>query len=206
MRPVPPHLAGDSLAAQTAWDPLARGGTSFKTRSLLTISPERLEFPATWGMRIFAAVFAAMGLVVIAVGIGVSEEAGAGITLVIFGAGVVFTAIGVGLWRSGTTPIVFDRRQGAVWHGRTPPAETRSRAALAGYAPLADIRALQIIEERLSAKGGSFRSYELNLVLRDARRVNVLDHGDYPALRRDADTLATFLGCPVWDAVAESDG
>ena len=206
MRPTPPHLSDDPVASQTVWEPLARGGTSFKTRSLMTVGPERLEFPVTWGMRIFAAVFAGMGLVVIAVGIAVSEEAGVGTTLAIFAFGVVFTAIAIGVWRSGTAPVVFDRTQGAFWRGRTPPAGAGAGAAHADYTPLADIRALQIIEERLSAKGGSFRSYELNLVLRDARRVNVLDHGDYPALRRDADTLATFLGCPVWDAVAESDG
>jgi hypothetical protein len=203
VRPVPPHLAGDALASQTAWDPLARGGTSFRTRSLITAGPERLEFPATWGMRIFAAVFLGLGLVVIAVGIGVSEEAGVGTTLAIFAFGVVFTAIAIGVWRSGTAPIVFDRKQGAFWRGRTPPAG--AGAAPADHAPLANIGALQIIEERLSAKGGSFRSYELNLVLRDARRVNVLDHGDYAALRRDADTLSAFLGCPAWDGVAESD-
>lgn len=179
---------------ETSWDPLARGGASFRTRSLAAAGPERMEFPATWSMRIFAAVFVGLGLAVIAVGIGVSEEAGVGITLAIFGFGVVFTAIAIAVWRSGTAPIVFDRTRG-----------TFRGAAHTDRAPLAEIGALQIIEERVSAKGGGFRSYELNLVLRDARRVNVLDHGDHAALRRDADTLATFLGCPVWDAVAEPE-
>jgi hypothetical protein len=202
-RPLPAPVADDPIAAQIAWTPLARGGTSFRTRALVAVDASRLEFPATSGMRVFAAVFAGIGVVVIAVGIGVSEVAGVGITLALFGFGVIFTAIGVGLWRSETTPVVFDRRQDAFWRGRTPPSRSASRAALPEYAPLGDIHALQIIEERLSSRSGSFRSYELNLVLRDARRLNVLDHGDYPALRRDADTLAAFLACPVWDAVAE---
>jgi hypothetical protein len=204
-RPVPPHLTDDPLAVRTSWDPLARGGTNFKTRDLVAVGTDRVEFPATWGMRIFAAVFAGLGLVVIAVGIGVSEEAGVGTTLAIFGFGVVFTAIAIAVWRSGTAPIVFDRKEGAFWRGRAPPAGAGPDAVRTDCAPLTDIRALQIIEERLSAKGGSFRSYELNLVLCDARRVNVLDHGDYAALRRDADTIAAFLDCPVWDAIADPE-
>jgi len=60
------------------------------------------------------------------------------------------------------------------------------------------------VREHLSSKNGSYWSFELNLVLRDGRRLNVMDHGDYDALRRDADTLAEFLGRPVWDSVGGS--
>ena len=46
----------------------------------------------------------------------------------------------------------------------------------------------------------SFYSYELNLVLADGSRVNVVDHGNLPRIRRDAAMLAGFLGVPLGDA------
>jgi hypothetical protein len=46
----------------------------------------------------------------------------------------------------------------------------------------------------------SYYSYELNLVLDDGSRINVVDHGNLDRLRSDAQTLSRFLDKPVWDA------
>ena len=46
----------------------------------------------------------------------------------------------------------------------------------------------------------AFRSYELNVVLDDASRRNLVCHGDHARLRQDASTLAAFLNVPLWDA------
>ena len=46
----------------------------------------------------------------------------------------------------------------------------------------------------------AYYSYEMNLVLNDGKRLNVVDHGNQAKLREDAQTLATFLNVPVWDA------
>ena len=43
-------------------------------------------------------------------------------------------------------------------------------------------------------------SYELNVVLQDGSRRNVVDHGNLDALRADARELAMFLVVPLWDA------
>jgi hypothetical protein len=42
--------------------------------------------------------------------------------------------------------------------------------------------------------------YELNPVLNDGSRINVVDHGNLERLRGDAITLSQFLDKPVWDA------
>ena len=64
--------------------------------------------------------------------------------------------------------------------------------------PLDEIVALQILTETCrGSKGGSYESYELNLVLKDNRRLNVIDHGDLKQLRSDAETLAKFLKVPL---------
>ena len=42
--------------------------------------------------------------------------------------------------------------------------------------------------------------YEINLILHDSSRLNVVHHGNKKRIRRDAATLAEFLGKPLWDA------
>ncbi|MDA0586700.1 MAG: hypothetical protein O2820_02050 [Planctomycetota bacterium] len=39
----------------------------------------------------------------------------------------------------------------------------------------------------------------MNLVLRDATRKNVVDHGHLKTLREDAAILSEFLTVPIWD-------
>ena len=192
---LPPSLAGDSVAIRTRWDPLVGGGANFRTRNLVTVNPARVEFPASLGMRLFAGVFLLLGTGTAVVGV-------LNIQWFLLAFGTVFAAIGGGLLYFGTAPVVFDKRQGAFWRGRTAPNETINRLTLKHYARLDDIHALQIIKEWVTGKDSSYDSFELNLVLTDGRRINVMDHGDYATLRANAETLAGFLGRPLWDTVA----
>ena len=66
--------------------------------------------------------------------------------------------------------------------------------------PLSAIHALQLVSEHVRGNKSSYWSYELNLVLGDGSRINVVDHGNLDQLRADAQTLAGFLNKPVWDA------
>jgi hypothetical protein len=38
-------------------------------------------------------------------------------------------------------------------------------------------------------------------VLEDSRRINLVDHGNRKKLIADAQTLAEFLGVPLWNAL-----
>ena len=50
-------------------------------------------------------------------------------------------------------------------------------------------------------KGGKsdYKSYEMNLVLKDGERILVIDHGDQKQVESDAAMLAVFLNVPVWN-------
>ena len=196
MAGIPTSLADEPVAKKTRWDPLVSGGANFRTRNLVTVNPARVEFPATLGMWLFAGVFLLAGI-----GTGV-----AGVVIVqwfLMAFGAVFAVIGGGLLHFGTAPVVFDKRQGAFWRGRTAPNETINRLTLKHYARLDDVHALQIIVERVRSKNDSYDSFELNLVLTDGRRINVTDHGDYDTLRRNAESLSAFLGRPLWDTATD---
>jgi len=69
------------------------------------------------------------------------------------------------------------------------------------FAKLEDIHALQLISEYCGGNDGSYYSYELNLVLENGKRINVVDHGNKNKLRKEANNLSAFLAKPVWDAI-----
>ena len=86
------------------------------------------------------------------------------------------------------------------WKGRKAPNEVLDIHALKNACKLEDIYALQLIAEYVRGNKSSYYSYEMNLVLKDGNRLNVVDHGNQTKLREDAQALATFLKVPVWDA------
>lgn len=199
-----PSVFGDPLAAKTEWSPLRGGGTNFRTHKGSLVEPDRFEFVATFGLYAFAGVFALIGgvapLVLYFKLLEQLHEPALHLLL-------LFPAIFLGaswfIGRHTGKPAVFDRREGWFWKGSTSPTEDPSVATGKDACSLSEIKALQIIPESLRSKNGSYTSWELNLVLSDGSRRNVVDHGSETALREDAAALATFLSVPLWN---HSDG
>lgn len=213
VEPVPfdPTVLGDTLATRTDWDPLVGGGSNFRTHRLAPTGPHRMSFKATPGALAFYLLFLTSGLAII-LGFGFVKLAtgfslGAGwesilATVLPIVVGLVFAGAGGLLLYTRAAPIVFDKRRGEFWKGRVAPSEVARPDALDTHAPLDRLHALQIISEHCTSDDSSYYSYELNLVLDDGTRLNVVDHGDLDELRRDAETLAAFLDRPIWDATA----
>lgn len=195
---------GDPVAVRTAWSPLEGGGTSFCTHRLAELPPARVEFHATGGAKAFAGVFAGLGATVVVLGPVGLLAAGEPLGLVTVGMpvlfGGVFLAVGGWMWRSFTTPIVFDKGPGWFWRGRQEPYQVFDKTELSCATELEHIHALQIIAERCTSDKSHYMSYELNLVLKDGARLCVVDHGKLVQVRSDAAKLAQFLDVPLWDA------
>ncbi|MBN2011236.1 hypothetical protein JW960_17970 [candidate division KSB1 bacterium] len=199
-----PTQFNDPIAQQTEWRPAKRGGTNFRTHKLVDVSPYRLEFRVSTAATIFYIFFIVTGLgiaipftmVRLSAGdFGVNPE-----TIAPLAMGVVFTIVGVVMFYFGTRPIVFDQSKGYFWKGRKSPDEIYNRDQLKHFAELHNIHALQIISEYVRSDKSSYYSYELNLVLKDASRINVIDHGNRNKLLEDAEKLSAFLGKKIWDA------
>ncbi len=207
--PVDPARFGDPLAQAIEWKPLRKGGTNFRTHKLIQISPDRIEFVATLGAKLFALLFVLMGgflLAVISFTNLMQQTADTERTFLFPVAMGLLVCVGGGIYLYRTvTPIVFDKQTGRFWKGRNEPGLTMPIGA--NDAALGEIRALQIVSEYCSGgKNSNFYSYELNLVLADARRLSVMDHGNLPSLQGDTALLSTFLNVPVWDATIQSGG
>ncbi|MGD9033629.1 MAG: hypothetical protein PVJ69_01910 [Desulfobacteraceae bacterium] len=200
----PSHL-GDPVAELTAWTPAKGGGANFRTRRLVMVTSNRIEFRASIMAKIFFGIFLLGGIGVAA---GVSYfHFSAGTftftkdTLMPLLAGIVFAVVGGCLLYFGTAPVVFDKSRGLFWKGRKTQGGISDSNSLKHFTGLEDIHALQLISEYCRGSKRSYYSYELNLVLRDGKRINVIDHGDCDKLREDAETLSRFLERPVWDAI-----
>jgi len=187
-----------SVTQHIEWSPVKHGGANFRTKRLMARGPGRFEVRTTWQTVAFCALFMAVGL---GVGGGAMFAGGRGsssfeaLAPLLFGA--LFAGIGATMLYFFSRPAVFDRQLGWYWRGSPAlraPGEIRR---LSEATELSNIQALQVLTERVSGKS-SYNSYELNLVLKDGKRINVMDHGHEAALNADAQSLAQLLGVPVW--------
>ncbi len=190
----------DPVASKTKWEPAKPGGANFKTQKL-TKENGVLKVSSTAGHRIFALVFLIPGLIAVLVGCPwalVEGEWGTGIFFLLWG--LMFGGAGA-LLLFLQKPFTIDPLRGLYYRGKmdmSGPAtlDPEKRGSIH------DIHAIQLLSERVrssSSSGSSaYRSYELNLVLKDGSRVNVMDHGKEQAIDEAAQVIAGALNVPVW--------
>ena len=194
----------DPIADQTEWLPLKSGGTNFRTHTLSVQSGEA-RFKATIGAYAFGATFAAVGIGILFLFVFLvlkGEFEPQLLFMLIFP--VAFGGVGIYTLKLYTTPVVFDKQLGYFYVGKVKHQHHFDEFRSKPFCKLKNIVALQIIAEQVSSSsssGGSssYRSYEINLVLRDASRLNVIDHGNYHKLMLDATELSHFLRVPLWE-------
>ena len=213
--PFDPTVLNDPLALQIVWTPVRKGGANFQTHRLVSVHPCRMEFRSTAGFLLFGGSFMFIGVCAILFFGGSS--------IIPILAGLVFVLMGGWLIHIGFIPIVIDKEEKAIWKGRKSPREVFNVSELKDYTEIKNIHALQLISELCNSGetttiycGGTTRgsdnsgignrkppfiSYELNLVLKDGTRINLVDHGNQEELIADAQTLAEFLGVPLWNAL-----
>jgi hypothetical protein len=183
------------------WSPAAPSGHPFPTHRIVTSNSTRLELRATPSARRAVGVFGIMSVFFLAIAVGaVLEmiEEGISVTYVLgvsmclgFGVLLGWLTLGGSYGRR-----IFDSEHGCYWPA---PNVAAARRPPADAVPLANIRGLQITSERVdTGEGVIFDAYELNLVLIDGRRVNVIDHAGLAKVHATAEQIASFLRVPLW--------
>ncbi len=200
-----PSTLNDPVASRTDWTPAKRGGASFRTHILVAVNPYRMELRPSLGAKLFYLVFPVLGLGVLLgfsfpklISEGFSTDLDTVMPLLL---GLIFVSAGATMLFFGTRPIVFDKSNGFFWKGRKAPDRESGDAALKRCAELKQIHALQLISEYCRGNKNSYYSFELNLVLENGKRINVVDHGNRNKLCDDAASLSRFLEKPVWDVM-----
>ena len=195
----------DPIALEIPWAPLKGGGSNFCTHKLIAINQQRMEFRSTLGAKLFYLIFLAVGVIALigfsAVMFSSKESFTFSKVIIPLFIGSVFTAVGGVMFYFGTMPIVFDKSIGYYWKGKKSPLQIYNKEKVKNLAKLDEVYAMQLISEYCHTKNSSYYSYELNLILKDKRRINIVDHGNKKKIREDARVLAGFLERPIWDAV-----
>ncbi|MHC4396675.1 MAG: hypothetical protein ACYS1A_13575 [Planctomycetota bacterium] len=201
---VDPSRFDDPVATTTSWTPAKSGGANFCTHKLVKVAPHRMEFRASFGAKLFYLIFLLVGIGLV---IGFSYKLISQETVILsidtilpLLIGCVFAIVGGCLLYFGTMPIVFDKNSSHFWKGRRDPDIVFNKDSIKVWTQLEQIHALQLISEYCHSNKSSYYSYELNLVLEDGERINVVDHGKLKKICDDADTLSNFLERPVWNA------
>jgi len=201
----------DDPAAQRAdWHHLNKGsGSSSQSQTIASVSGDRLRVANTLGGLTIPllAAFGGLALVWIAFdsyfNIITKGTEPISTTAFVFLAAVGILFTGPAFWKlRPRNTLTFDKAAGQFWRGRRKPS---GNSAESGPFPLGRIAALQIpprkhVHFRNNNQDRSFYSYELNLILDDNERINLLDHGDLVEIRKDAKKLSDYLGKPLFDA------
>ena len=201
-----PTQFDDPIAMETQWTPKKSDGASFRTHKIVRSFGTRLVFRLSLGAKLFFSLFLLIGLGVLVGGVVVAVNGSENVLVPIFMciSGAVFVVTSSSTFYVMNKPVVFDKDAGYFWKGRRSPRLHLMGNASKGFVRLHDIHAIQLVTEvcvsNSNKNPSSYYSYEINIVLKDARRVNIIDHGNLSHIREDAQALSTFLEVPMWDA------
>lgn len=188
------------LAEKIEWNSLDNGSSNFKTSFLKKIDSYRLEVCLSKGGILFAGIFLVTGLIVLSAGLKPVFKTGdfeGQIFICLFG--LVFSVVGAVMlyW---PRPRVFDIQRGWFWVGDKSLSREQDFMRLKQSARLSEISVIQIVSTNVTdSDGDSYRSWELNIVSIDGKRLHVMGHGNESSLKSDAQLLSEFLGVPIWD-------
>jgi preprotein translocase subunit SecG len=217
--PLNTHKFNNEFTEQVDWTPLKKGGTNFATKKLVQVSSMRYEFKPSIGMYAFVGTFILLPILVGGVFIHLEQQLGNMSTL---SGGIsqvehtsesadilnlmtylpwvvvcIFILFGIAYFVWSSKPIVFDKNDQLFWI-KSRPTIMHDDGNERTWARFDEIKGLQIIKEEIRGKN-SFYSYELNVVLKNTKRINVVDHGNLAKIQEEAQKLSEFLGVPVWD-------
>lgn len=208
MKPVLSDPDLENLQKSVETGPLRSGGANFKTNVLIQESGSKLLYKPSIGVAIFNFLFLAIGLGALFFGLypmfknGI-YEASVEWFLILFGS--IFAFAGGFMIYYFYMPRVFDKQLNVYYKAYKPEIHNKKSKVSKTHIPLNSIVAIQIIGEHVRSNDGSYKSFELNLVLADGSRKNVVDHGNLRSIILDAEIISEFLNVPIWHAGSVND-
>lgn len=192
-------LKTDPVALKAHWTPVNEGGHYGRSARLVSTNNQRINTKITK-----STIFATLSTIVFTAGfIGfvfygpMTIEEG-GTPWYVIPLLLLVIAIAVYFLVKLSTPMVFDKSNGWFWRGYGLGEDINKIRQHRNSLQLHEIYALQVMSEKVRIKKSSYISHELNLVLKDGSRRNILDHSDKPTLLSDAQLLADFLNVDIW--------
>lgn len=185
-----PSDFNDSVAKITEWEAFNKASSNVNLNRLM-VDPDgqHLFYKPATGLYLLSAAFVFAGLFFPFIIIGSTIQQAKPLmdkdVLVPALLCLVFAFIGIGIFFGFRKRLRFDMTE---------------RCMIAGENRLyfSDIHALQLVIQR----GSKYRNYQLNVVLRSADRMHIMNYADSKTARADAARIATAMGIPdakIWD-------
>ena len=172
---------------------LINKGPKFISHSIIINADNRAYLKPTISSMMFCMVYIVVGLFLmgLAVKIYLSSQQ-LDLTIFVSGFGVAITTFGMTLIRPFIKKVVFDKKSGQFINNTDRGVK------------LQNIMSLQINNKIVRSKHGlSYPCYELNMLTKYGRRVNILNHNNLQKLSDDATALSNFLEVDLMDLQRE---
>lgn len=207
----------DELARRTNWQPLTFGcASSGRTHCLKVVdtggsmcfAPNIPLSMLSWPL--FAVAAAGLAVMLLSLGVEPFHHFFFGFPLLYLLDSLVMAgmiAAGLVLRKVKPLQIVFDCRRQIFYKTKQTLSADTDYAVPETAVPFADIGALQLLEiwsPGLGTGNSNNYFYQLNIVRKNAKRVNVITEGGYEMLLAEAGRIAQTLEIPLWDDVYSS--
>ncbi|EKE26056.1 MAG: hypothetical protein ACD_4C00457G0002 [uncultured bacterium (gcode 4)] len=188
----------DPIAKEISWHPLLRWWASFKTHNLQTNQNGWLEYKAVTWAKVFSIIFIIFSFVPLFLIPAFLQNLGYFFLVPVF-FWLIFLTGGIYMFKSFSKSIVFDKAIGYFYKWKLKSNMWIIDVSDKNIVPLSNIYALQVISEFIKTDKSSYYSHEINLVLSDKVRINVIDCWNIDSMRNDAKQIWEYLWIPVWD-------
>lgn len=201
-KPFDPATLNDPIALKTDWFPLIKGGHRVSTYKLEE-TEKRIEISPINSYKkhlyILIGFTSAFYFLLFKADAESSKNLTSGI-VILFITFLIF--LGIILYKSYriSQTIVFDKEKGLFYKSKKNLLNYIGAYNTSYGFKLEDIYALQIIPEEIGEDENRYVSYELNLILKNTRRKNIIDTNNLSVILEDAKLIAEFLNIPLWDA------
>lgn len=138
---------------------------------------------------LFCVIYIVVGLFLLALAIMVYVQNNQiDLTIFLGGLGISIATFGFTLIKPFIKQVIFDKNTGKFKNNVDRSVK------------IENIVSLQIVNKMITSKHGlSYPCYELNMLTKNGRRINILNHNDLEQLKTDAEKLAVFLSVELID-------
>lgn len=183
----------EAIAQQISWKPIQNNGNPV-TNMILKSIEGTLEFHLNIVSRFFYFSLIILGLVFTLYATVELLSYNFQSTLWSILLGFTLTGVGIYMFSRQALPHVFDKNKNLYF-------KENENLEREDETPLNAIRALQVISYTQEEKGKSVQQAELNLVLKNGKRVYVCSYNEneYERVEEDAKKIAQYINKPIWN-------
>lgn len=207
------RLAGNApsniVSGEKIWEPIANEASNFKSAKLVEEASGMITITATNHSFLFDAIFAVLGGIIALSSIAILLLLADFLKLfAIIPAIIAFFFLRNSVSPSTKKKVCFSKKEALFWMDDIENKMALQHQLVNGKLPFSAIYGVQLLQVHHftsllspAASSRNYYSYELNLILTDGQRINVMTHGAKAEMIIEAKILARYLSKKIWHRV-----